>query len=613
MTSTPIPIKRAAFAGLAVLMLTSGCGWFGRDERTATFHEGAVRDDATGVRLISAGADGTDVRFATEKDPPDAPNLDFATGVGEAVDIRPEGALPGAEVRMRADAAQAHGFIAVFNTKAGAWLPLDTRYDARAHELVAEAPHFSMYGMFLPKVVDRVRDLLAGQVLGVLRKMRDDVTGTMRLADMADCGGGRTADGKVLPGASTAVAARGWAADVQKGHAKELGVCVVEDQGARWLRVANRNGYPVVLMPPAGATDASPNDYDVRMLGDDLFLLAGRQLEAVAGHGLAGGLKSAELKVTTDGTFTVDVVASPLPIAWDVGTALLSVVLPGVPKAKVALNAAERRAIDALGGPAAGLHASRETAVNKIKDDPALRDPGQRPEQAMALLDLWSCLAKSKAAVLNVSATDAFEAIRHCVGLVAQALGREAVALGTDVLKNLKVFNEVGDFLRHAITPAVIEVRAPLRASRLGGVDWLAVAGPDLGCDSEPEMLKRPESHDITGDGVPDTFVTLDCWTSNQISPDQIRVYDGSSDPSAPALLGVLTDGAAANFHLECLTFDGKTVQTRGYVLQGADPAGVPSLLGVRSATWDGMRFRLSGLTTSAAPDGYESAVPGCD
>ncbi len=171
----------------------------------------------------------------------------------------------------------------------------------------------------------------------------------------------------------------------------------------------------------------------------------------------------------------------------------------------------------------------------------------------------------------------------------------------------------MADFVRHAGTVGVIGIMAPRRESRLRDVGWLAVAGPNLGCDREPEMLRDPVEHDITGDGVPDTFVTLDCYTSNQIYPDHIEVYDGASDPAAPALLGVLTDGVRANFHLKCLTFDGRTMHTRGFVLRGGDPAGVPSLLGVRTATWDGTLFRVSELATSDAPDGYGSSVAGCD
>ncbi|MEU4620574.1 hypothetical protein AB0G04_11430 [Actinoplanes sp. NPDC023801] len=522
-------LRRAAVTGLAVLVLTSGCGLFGgHDDRAAELMNGAVHDDETGVRLPRAVVDGIAVKFAPKDDPPPV----------------------------------------------------------------------------VPKILTGVPNVpfqqkLADKAVILLKTMSDDVTGKIRPEDVADCSAGQLA--------------KGWAASVRKGHAKELDVCVAAKDGAQWLRVTNRNGYPIVLMPARGATDATPTDYDVRMLQDDLFLLFGLQLEAVAGHRLAGGLKSAELEITTDNSFLVNVTASPLPIAWDVGTALLSIVLPGVPRAKALLSSAERATIKAMGGPAASMRASKETVVNQIKNDPTLRDMGEQAEQVQALVDLWSCLVKSKAAVMDVSVKDGYEAIRYCVGLVAQPFGKEVVALGADLLKNLKVFNEVRDFLRHAITPAVIEVRAPLRESRLGNVDWLATAGSNLGCDSEPEMLQRLVQHDITGDGVPDTFVTLDCYTSNQIAPDEIQVYDGSSDPAAPALLGVLTDGVSANFHLKCLTFEGKTVLTRGYVLKGDDPAGVPSLLGVRSATWDGTVFRLSSLSTSAAPDGYDSDVPGCD
>jgi hypothetical protein len=56
---------------------------------------------------------------------------------------------------------------------------------------------------------------------------------------------------------------------------------------------------------------------------------------------------------------------SPLPIAYDVATALLSVVLPAVPEAKLLLNSAERHVIELLGGPAAGPHASRETVSTR--------------------------------------------------------------------------------------------------------------------------------------------------------------------------------------------------------------------------------------------------------
>jgi hypothetical protein len=167
--------------------------------RTATFADGAADDEQTGVRLVASGADGTEVRFAAEDDPPPLPpTLDFATPVGDAVDITPQGALPPTEVRMTVDpgrAGAADGFIAVYNTTAGTWLPLSTRYDERTHELVAPAPHLSLYWRLAPRILTvpnvKVYDALADRAVTVLRTMRTDLLGRMRLKDTADCGAGR--------------------------------------------------------------------------------------------------------------------------------------------------------------------------------------------------------------------------------------------------------------------------------------------------------------------------------------------------------------------------------------------------------------------------------------
>ncbi|MCA0143896.1 hypothetical protein [Blastococcus sp. LR1] len=103
-----------------------------------------------------------------------APDLDsveeFARLAAPVADITVSEELPGAVVRFPlpeevADPALA--FLAVYGETEETWIPLPTVHDAEAREMVAEAPHFSRFGLF---VLDQGIDWV-GQTVETVRQV----------------------------------------------------------------------------------------------------------------------------------------------------------------------------------------------------------------------------------------------------------------------------------------------------------------------------------------------------------------------------------------------------------------------------------------------------------
>jgi hypothetical protein len=679
--------SRAALASAlsVALLLSAGCSVFRHrgGGSTAVIAQGVAADRKLGVRVTASGAEGVPVRFAGEPRPPAATLLGFAVTRGQAVSVAPQRQLADAVLRLSFDPAAdmpspdpgrpaysvANAFIATYNTDAQAWLPLPTTYDASSHELSASTTHFSLfmkmvvrpYRVTIPNPLKTVGSAVASGVsatvdlvntvattgwdalmeLGyeighsaIVTLQSDDVHGIMQGRNKADCGHGRAADGAELPDAahSTSVSAKGWNTVVDGAHSATLKACVADDPGGtnpqRWLRLENYNGYPIMVFSRRGLTSAAINDYDARMLNDDLFLLmhryqaanfaltaavAGLPPSSYDGFGVGNGLRSTELRVLTKrDTFDLTVTADPIAIAIQVIMGLL-IVLPGVGAAKAALMAAERRTILALNKiTPAGEHYATETVVAKIKDDPELRKTPLLLQQGSALLSLWTCLSNTKNTLLDVSPVALFKAVRGCASFVAKAFKSEVGSFVAGVFSNAKLANELGDFWKHARSPARVRVVAPALRNQLGGVDWLRVIGPRLGCGTHVEMYTIPVEHDITGDGTPDTFVTLDCYTGNSSYPDHVEVYDGASSPAAPRLLGVLTNDVALHLSAGCMTFGRNSVTLHGHVHADGDPAGLPSLIGIRTAHWTGGAMHVGPMTVRPATEPGYVHVPGC-
>ncbi|WP_436536138.1 hypothetical protein [Actinoplanes sp. HUAS TT8] len=147
--------------------------------------------------------------------------------------------------------------------------------------------------------------------------------------------------------------------------------------------------------------------------------------------------------------------------------------------------------------------------------------------------------------------------------------------------------------------------------NRLRDVNWLKVAGPQLNCDeTRPELHSKPVEHDITRDGVPDTFLDMDCYTGDGSDTSQVLVYDGASDPAAPALLG--NPAAGQGLDVGCFTFAGDAVTVHGHLHAAGDSQGDPSLIATVTSRWNGTTMTDGpAQVTRAARPGYDR-LPGC-
>jgi hypothetical protein len=125
---------------------------------------GGVVPVSPGVRIkVAAGtAPGTTVEDQNVPDPPSYPG-GIAVPVGPAVDISPSGPVAAASVLLSFDPATdlpraapggvaptiGNAFIAVLDEQTETWVPLATTYDAATHQLMAAAPHFSVFRKYV--------------------------------------------------------------------------------------------------------------------------------------------------------------------------------------------------------------------------------------------------------------------------------------------------------------------------------------------------------------------------------------------------------------------------------------------------------------------------------
>jgi len=144
-------------------------------------------------------------------------------------------------------------------------------------------------------------------------------------------------------------------------------------------------------------------------------------------------------------------------------------------------------------------------------------------------------------------------------------------------------------------TPTPTPTPGPTASTRattnLDDVDWPSVID-DLDCSPINEGVEVVDtaSSDVTGDGVEDAFVWVDCVHPTSGWPQQLEAFDGSSDPANPTRIGVLVP-AAENLRSRELSFSGSSVTVRAAGFAERDPNCCPSLEITQSFTWDGSDF----------------------
>lgn len=125
----------------------------------------------------------------------------------------------------------------------------------------------------------------------------------------------------------------------------------------------------------------------------------------------------------------------------------------------------------------------------------------------------------------------------------------------------------------------------------LRGADWPGVITDlDCGVVNEGVEVLGTRFGDVRGRGVEDAVVWVDCVHEASTPPQQLEVFDGSSDPGDPRQIAVLIP-ARDYLLIESVSLSGRsiTVDASGYAAQ--DPRCCPSLTVRRVFTWTGDRF----------------------
>ncbi len=131
---------------------------------------------------------------------------------------------------------------------------------------------------------------------------------------------------------------------------------------------------------------------------------------------------------------------------------------------------------------------------------------------------------------------------------------------------------------------------------RLANVDWIAYSThldcrtPGLGTE-----LIGSQFVDVTEDGWPEAFVTFACRVLTSSAPEQLEVFDGSSDPKQPRRLAILIQQSGGlderGFRVRKLLFDGRkvTVDAAAFTSQAGNCC--PDRRVIQVFTWTGKRF----------------------
>lgn len=146
------------------------------------------------------------------------------------------------------------------------------------------------------------------------------------------------------------------------------------------------------------------------------------------------------------------------------------------------------------------------------------------------------------------------------------------------------------------VAPPRSETAARTPNGPLADVFWIKY-GTELGCREQGlnTELIRTQFVDVTGDTLPEAFVTYACQVATSSAPQQLEVFDGASDPEHPRRMGTLvkqSDGVdERGLRLRRLSFDGQTVTVDASAF-GSDTANCcPNLRVVQRFRWNGSAF----------------------
>jgi hypothetical protein len=128
----------------------------------------------------------------------------------------------------------------------------------------------------------------------------------------------------------------------------------------------------------------------------------------------------------------------------------------------------------------------------------------------------------------------------------------------------------------------------------LTNVDWLSIKHP-LDCSTPGSSVEVLHTiyFDVTGDGVKEAFVQVDCTVMTGSASDQVEVFDGASALSAPRLIGILNPVAGAAKHTtKTITASGPLVTLSGVEWSTNAPGCCADIAWTQTYTWSGGKFQ---------------------
>jgi hypothetical protein len=595
----------AALVVLCLLTMVVGCTQtpeVGSTGGTLTW------DDNPSVQLeVPRGATSTEVEveFAGPEGRPDNTFGADATPVGAAVDIKPSKHLSGARVRLPVDTktldATSDVFIAVYNAKIDAWVPLLTELDMKRGQAIAIAPHYSWFTTFRTKVTAQagrfVHDATAGFKLienAVTKTLRDWFNGEVK---RAECGAESPA----------------WTFSSNLGNSVKG--CVTVDSRAT-VHVSNDLRLPYVInVPPGTKIGLTDYDYDLSPVTALIRTLNRLNGQATVGTRWRTKFELPENLQAPGSEASIKMFPDQLGLALEVVIAMLG----WIPPAQVFARSVSRTVIVRIWETAPNStrvidHIShfRRVFLEEVREPRAT-------EIASIFFDAAECVAAGRDSGMEAFSGSAEEFASATVKLAKDCLSGFLEARKSDLsdlwnaIKRIpdgfRVFGQIYDAARVGLTHWGGEVQVEVKrkiVNQLEGVDWASVVTPEL-CDHAgqpgyPVLAEVEIVRDVTSDGFPETLVTSSCPTTTASNPVVVYIYDGSSSADSPRLIGKL--GEDRYFKGVEVDIADSEIHVRGPALSNTAPRCCPDLMLDQRYKWDGSAFARISEQASAYTGG---------
>jgi hypothetical protein len=636
---------RASLLVVLILLATTSCGLFGGGHRVHKSGGSVTSDDDKVKVTFGSGQLSQDTRVTiTENGDGPAPVPGFLP-LTRPFDIKLDHSARGGTVTAAwqppAGFTVDPGRVVMFIEENGAWVLVPSTVDAGAHTISGSWPHFSWGHIAYFNPLQATANTISWSMV----KAKDGAAWVVdRSADAAKLVASAAvgATGGTLDTVKCESTAKEWTVTNSAG----MTGCVAAQKDGMWpAKVNDRYPYPLLVDLPDGAIGPGAADlldsFDPIELAMAMVLSRDDKLSVPAGDTvpfkLAGDaprtlvlnarldarITAAKLlgvlaTVLTDGLSAEELSAARAELvalqkglddgfiaarknrsgAYTMAEYLADTQsdngLVGLRKKALQQETRNSRATDAIDGffDWVDLIACGTTSTLKAKDAGL-----SFSKQVDALLDdmFGKCFPVfARASVTHqyraeMAKLNPTEQLKRA-GDLATGLVEQALDLRSPIAVSFSGLVDTLSLGRTDTSKAKVTLTRPLPQSRLTGVNWVAVGGERMRCgETGVEQFFKTVYYDITRDGVPDSFVLLDCVVGAGRSPDMIFIYDGASDPAAPQLLGTRPATMPGPYFTGgCLQFDGRVVTMLSRDYRRDDPDGAPSL-GVKVlAMWTG-------------------------